>query len=89
MDRQFESCVDLPRVFFFAIDDDGSGACFDTTARDGGGEMEVLEVGNYRELLRYRSLAEFLDDYRAMMESWVSDEPFTSVEAGAKAKARK
>jgi hypothetical protein len=78
-DGQFASCIDVAVVTFFAMDDDGSGACFDRRTRRADGEMDVLEIINYRELRRFESLSEFLLDYRAILESWVTGEAVRSV----------
>lgn len=76
-DSQFASCVEafqLPRLLFFAIDNDGSAAAFCTDAADPHGEMQVIEIVNYREVSRHASLVHFLEFYRDLLEGWVRAE---------------
>jgi hypothetical protein len=68
---QLADCPELANLVFFAMDSDGSAASFDATTRDSRGEMQVIEIRDYRELERFDSLASFLITFAERMESWI------------------
>jgi hypothetical protein len=55
------------------MDDDGSALAFDASSRDSMGEMELIEITNYRELTRHRSLSAYWLAYANRREEWLQE----------------